>query len=271
MQVYRHMDVGTAKPGPDELARLPHHLVSVAEPSEQFNAGRFVTEAERLISEIGARGHVPVVSGGTAFYVTSLLYGMPEAPPVDEATRERLREKERHAGFAALYRELQERDPDGAARIHANDRYRVMRALEVIEATGRSLFSFRWPRTPRADMSFLLLGLDRPRDVLYRRIDARVDGMFAAGLVGEVKDLLAAGYGPSDPGMRGIGYREILEMRVGCETFPAVRQRIAQSTRRYAKRQLTFFRAVPGVRWMDPDEPGAVRAAMEAFIAGHPA
>jgi len=266
MQVYRRMDVGTAKPGRDELARLPHHLVDVAEPSEQFNAGRFVSEAERLIREVGERGKIPVVSGGTAFYMTSLLYGMPEAPPVDPSTRERLREKERAEGHAALYRELQERDPDGAARIHENDRYRIMRALEVLETTGRSLFSFRWPRTPRTDLRFLLIGLDRPREELYARIGARVDRMFSAGLVEEVKGLLAAGFGPADPGMRGIGYREILEMRAGCETFPAVRERIALSTRHYAKRQLTFFRAVPGVRWMDPDDDAAIRAAVEAFI-----
>jgi tRNA dimethylallyltransferase len=267
MQVYRHMDVGTAKPSADELLRVPHHLVSVADPSEQFNAGRFVSEAERLIPAIADRGRVPIVSGGTAFYITSLLYGMPEAPAVDAATRERLRALERASGHQELYRILGERDPDAAARIHPNDRYRIMRALEVIEGTGRSLFSFRWPRSPRQDMKFLLIGLERPREELYRRIDERVDAMFDRGLMAEVKALVEKGYAPADPGMRGIGYRELLEMRSGCETVAGARERIARSTRRYAKRQLTFFHAVPEVSWMTPDKPLAVRARIDSFIA----
>ena len=265
MQVYRHMEIGTAKPSPRERTRIPHHLVDVAEPSEQFNAGRFVTEAERLIPEINQRGRMPVVAGGTAFYVTNLLYGLPEAPPVDTAVRERLRAMERDEGRAALYRALTEADPEAASRIQPNDRYRVMRALEVFQATGRSLFSYRWPRAQRADMQFLLLGLERPRPELYERIQRRIDRMFDDGLLAEVVALLDRGFRAADPGMRGIGYREILEMRRGCDTIAEVRRRIAQATRRYAKRQLTFFRAVPGVCWLSPDDRPAIRAQLEAF------
>jgi tRNA dimethylallyltransferase len=266
MQVYRHLEVGTAKPSPAERARLVHHLVDVAEPSEQFNAGRFVLEAERLIREIDARGRIPVVSGGTAFYITSLLYGLPEAPAVDPVVRARLRDLEAAQGPQALHAMLVEKDPEAAARIPRTDRYRVMRALEVLEETGRSLFSFDWPRTPRADMRFLLIGLERPREAVYARIDARVRAMFSDGLVAEVKALLAMGYGPADPGLRGIGYRQILDMRRGCETLAAVRERIAQDTRRYAKRQLTFFRAVPGVAWMDPEDLDGIRGRVGAFV-----
>ena len=267
MQVYRHMQIGTAKPSLHERARIPHHLVDVAEPSDQFNAGRFVTEAERLIPEINRRGKIPVVAGGTAFYVTNLLYGLPEAPPVDEAVRERLRMMERDEGRAALYRALSESDPEAASRIQPNDCYRVMRALEVFQATGRSLFSYRWPRALRMDMQFLILGLERPRLELYKRIEMRVDQMFEDGLLAEVISLMDRGFGPSDPGMRGIGYREILEMRRGCETIAEVRRRIAQATRRYAKRQLTFFRAVPDVCWLSPDDRDAIRARLESFAA----
>jgi len=268
MQVYRYMDIGTAKPSPAERARIPHHLFDAADPSEQFNAGRFVTEAESLITAIRQRGRFPVIAGGTAFYITSLLYGLPEAPPVDSAVREKLRAMERDEGRAALYRVLSQSDPEAASRIQANDRYRVMRALEVFQATGRSLFSYRWPRVPRTDMEFLLIGLDRPREELYRRIDTRVGAMFDAGLLGEVKRLLARGFGPRDPGMRGIGYREILDMRRGCETLADVQESIARTTRRYAKRQLTFFRAVPGVCWMSPESGDAIRAVLEAFVGG---
>jgi tRNA dimethylallyltransferase len=267
MQVYRFMDVGTAKPPAPERARIPHHLIDVADPSEQFNAGRFVTEAESLIPAISGRGRVPVVSGGTAFYITNLLFGLPEAPPVDEAVRARLRDRERDEGKAALYRLLARSDPEAASRIQPNDRYRVMRALEVLQSTGRSLFSYRWPRTPRADFQFLLIGLDRPREEIYRRIEARVDSMFAAGLVSEVKELLSRGYGPRDPGMRGIGYRELLEMPRGCDTLAQVKQRISQSTRRYAKRQLTFFRNVPGVCWMSPESRTEVQERIESFLS----
>ncbi len=268
MQVYRHMDVGTAKPSAQERARLAHHLIDVADPSEQFNAGRFVKMAEALVPDIRGRGKVPVVSGGTAFYITSFLYGLPESPPVDPGTRERLRAQANRDGQEALYGMLRRRDPVAAARIQAGDSHRTLRALEVLEATGRSLFSFHWPRSPRGDFRALLIGLERDREQLYRRIAERVDRMFAGGLVDELRALLAMGYRPSAPGMRGIGYREILDMRRGCETFRDARERIARNTRRYAKRQVTFFRSVPGVSWMHPDAPAAIRERIEAFVAG---
>ncbi|MGA2477833.1 MAG: tRNA (adenosine(37)-N6)-dimethylallyltransferase MiaA [Spirochaetia bacterium] len=267
MQVYRHMDVGTAKPDPALLSALPHHMIDVAEPSEQFNAGRFVKEAEVLAAQIRGRGRVPVICGGTAFYITSFLYGMPESPPANPKERERLRALERQEGSAALYAMLQARDPQGAARIEPADSSRVMRALEVVEASGRSLFSFPWPRTPRGAYRFLLIALTRERAELYRRIDARVQAMFSAGLLEEVKALLDRGYGPGDPGMRGIGYKEILAMRAGCETLSDVRGLIARNSRRYAKRQLTFFHAVNDVSWMDAGCPDAVRAKVESFVA----
>ncbi len=266
MQVYRGMDIGTAKPPEAARARIPHHLIDVADPREQYNAGRFVKDAEALVRDISSRSRVAVVSGGTAFYVTSLLYGLPESPPVDAGARERLRALHEREGQEAMHRLLEERDPEAAARIQRNDRYRTMRALEVLESTHRSLFSFRWPRTPRTDMRFLLIGLQRPREVLYRRIDERVADMFEQGLVGEVKRLLAGGCGASDPGMRGIGYRQLLDMRGGCETLKEARDRIARDTRRYAKRQLTFFRSVPGVSWIDVDQPGDLLARVEDFL-----
>jgi tRNA dimethylallyltransferase len=261
------MDVGTAKPSPDSLSRLPHHLVDVADPSEQFTAGRFVKDAEELVRAVAARGRVPVISGGTAFYITSFLYGLPESPAAAPDVRARLREIERRDGQAALYRMLAERDPDAAARIQPNDRYRAMRALEVLESTGRSLFSFAWPRTPRTEYRFLIVGLERPREELYRRIEARVDRMFREGLVGEVARLLSMGYGAEAPGMRGIGYRELLGMRSGCAAMADARELIARNSRRYAKRQLTFFKAVPGVEWRDPEDIEGLRERIERFLA----
>ena len=266
MQVYRGMDIGTAKPSRTDLARLPHHLLDVVEPSQQFSAGEFVRRADGLVADIRARGKIPVVSGGTGFYLRTFLYGMPESPPSDPEVRQRLRELEREHGAPWLHRLLASRDAEAARRIPPNDRHRVLRALEVLETTGRSVYTFAWPSSPRKDHEFLVIGLDRPRDDLYRRIEARVDGMFQAGLVDEVKRLLEAGFGPRDPGMRGIGYREFLSMRKGCLGFREVREAVKADSRRYAKRQLTFLRAIPEVRWFDAREPAGAREALAAFL-----
>jgi tRNA dimethylallyltransferase len=267
MQAYRHMDIGTAKPSADVLARLPHHLLSVVDPDEQFNAGEFVKRAEALIPEIRGRGRYPVVSGGTGFYIRNLLFGLPESPPGSAEAREKLRTFERDHGHLGMYEELRRADPIAAARIPPNDRYRVARALEVFMATGRSVYSFHWPRTLRPGYDFLLLGLARPREELYRRIEERVERMFECGLVDEVRSLLAMGYGPAAPGMQAIGYREFFEMQRGCMTLPQLREAVCGNTRRYAKRQMTFFRAVPGVRWLDAGDAGGIRSAVDEFLS----
>ncbi len=264
------MDIGTAKPDARLRAGLPHHLIDIGDPSYQFNVGEFVKSAESLVAEITARGRIPLVCGGTAFYITSFLYGLPESPVGDPAARARLKEVGRTEGREALARMLRDRDPEAADRIPAGDTYRITRALEVLEATGESVYSFRWPRIPRQDFRFLLLGLQRDREELYQRIEARVDRMFSAGLVGEVKQLLGMGYGPGDPGMKGIGYREILATRLGCGTLAGARELIKRNSRRYAKRQLTFFRSVKDVRWFAPRDVSAMRAAVEDFLSHVP-
>jgi tRNA dimethylallyltransferase len=267
MQVYRGMDIGTAKPSPAERARLPHHLVDVVDPSAQFSAGEFVRRADALVAEVTARGRIPVVSGGTGFYLRSFLCGMPDAPKSDPVVRRRLQALAAEKGAEAMHGLLASRDPVAARRIPPRDLHRVLRALEVLETSGRSVYDHAWPSTPRADHEFLVIGLERPRDELYRRIEDRVDAMFRAGLVDEVRRLLAAGYGPRDPGMRGIGYREFLAMRKGCLRFREVREMVKAASRRYAKRQLTFFRAIPGVRWFDARDPVPAREAIAAFLA----
>lgn len=266
MQVYRGMDIGTAKPSPADRARLPHHLIDIVEPSRQFSAGEFVRRAEELIVEIRSRGKVPVVSGGTGFYLRTFLCGLPASPRSDPRVRRRLQDLEREKGIGWLHGLLAERDPEAGRRIPPADRHRVLRALEVLETTGRSVYAFERPSTLRGDREFLLIGLDRPREELYRRIEARVDAMFSTGLVDEVKGLIAAGYGPRDPGMRGIGYREFLAMRKGCLGFREVRELVKADSRRYAKRQLTFLRAIPGVRWFDARKPEGARDALAAFL-----
>jgi tRNA dimethylallyltransferase len=267
MQVYRGMDIGTAKPAPSLRGSFPHHLLDIMEPSEQFNAGEFVKRADILASQIRGRGCMPVVSGGTGFYLRNFLFGLPEAPRGDPAVREALRRDLAGEGLAAMAARLAREDPAAAARIQPGDTYRILRALEVLRVSGRSLFSFDRPEGLRPGYRFLVLGLRRAREDLYARIDRRVERMFACGLVDEVRALLAAGYSERDPGMRGIGYREFFHWRKGCLARRGLMESIQRDSRNYAKRQFTFFRTLPGVQWLDAEDRDALRGRIEGFLA----
>ena len=212
MQVYRGMDIGTAKPSAEEQAALPHHLIDICDPGEQFNAGDFVRLADAACAVIVSRGKLPVISGGTGFYLKNFIQGLPEAPPADPEIRDRLKQELREKGAAALMEELASVDPVSAGRIHLRDEYRLLRALEVLRLCGRPLSSFGAFGSSAADSRphyrFLVIGLSRPREELYRRIDLRCAAMFRQGLPAEVQRLYNAGYTPQDPGMKAIGYRE---------------------------------------------------------------
>lgn len=271
MQVYRGMDIGTAKPSAEERECLPHHLIDIREPNEQFNAGDFVRLADNACLDIAARGKLPVISGGTGFYLKNFILGLPEAPPSDLLIREKLRLELRERGAAFLMAELESGDPVSAGKIHVNDEYRLLRALEVLRLTGRPLSDFRVSgregeagesaSSGRPSYRFLILGLSRPREELYRRIDARCAAMFQQGLPGEVSKLYEAGYTPADPGLRAIGYREFFVEELGenggvskyrlSQDIAGVQALVAQNSRRYAKRQITFFSGIPGVKWIE--------------------
>ena len=199
VQVYRGLDIGSAKPSPQLRQSIPHHLIDIHDPSEQFTAGAFVKAAQRLIGEIKSRGRIPVVCGGTAFYFRNLIYGLPPTPPAESSVRAALEAECEEHGLQRMYTRLQNLDPAGAERISAKDRYRVLRALEVIHVTGRPLSQLKAPSAPRKDFDFLVIGLHRDRQELYSRIDSRVEAMFAAGLAGEVKTLVKQGFRESDP------------------------------------------------------------------------
>ena len=260
LQVYRHLDIGTAKPTPAERARFRHHLIDVADPDEQFDAGRFVRHAEAALADIAARGCRALVAGGCAYYLRTLVCGLPESPRGDPVVRARMQRRLRAEGRDALRRELYTADPESARRIHVNDTYRIVRALEVLAATGRPLSSFRVPDRPAEPARFRLIGLRRPRDELVTRIDMRVESMRAAGLVEEVRGLLERGYDADCPGLRGIGYRELAA--AGGTPSAEVWEEIKRNTRRYAKRQMTFFRSLPGVTWIHADDRRALRSAI---------
>ena len=269
MQVYRGMEIGTAKPAPDERLALPHHLIDILDPDTQFTVGDFVRLTDTAVASILERRMIPVVSGGTAYYLKTWLYGLAEAPPSDPEIRARLLEEAGREGDKALHRRLAGIDPVSAARIPVADRYRIVRALEVHRLTGLPLSSFRVPDRPRDELVPLLVGLDRDRQDLYARIDRRVDEMFERGLENEVRNLIRSGFGANDPGMQAIGYREFFTMSAsGCLTLRELRETIKRSSRRYAKRQLTFFRSLPGVRWFHPErDRQAVADEVERFVS----
>ena len=257
-QIYRGADIGTAKPSGAERQLIPHHLIDVLDLSELFDVGRFVHACDALIPEIRARGRLPVITGGTAFYLKAFLYGLPETPPASMEIRDQLRERLKRNGIEALRQELITVDPISADRINSNDVYRILRALEVYHATGRPRSSFSEPRTVRAGMDVIVAGLRRDRESLYQRINRRVAEMFASGLPAEVEALYCRGYRPGDPGLHTIGYREFFTVGGAppwsTETLSEVQHHIARNTRHYARRQDIFFRTLPGITWIDADD-----------------
>jgi tRNA dimethylallyltransferase len=286
MQVYRGMDIGTAKPSRELRTRLPHHLIDIRDPHEQFNAGEFVRLADEVIPDIARRGKLPVISGGTGFYLSNFALGLPAAPPSDTAVRAVLREELKTRGPAALVEELALRDPKSAARIHPHDEYRLLRALEVCRVSGRPLSDYPRPEYAppggpehpgaggfRKQYRLLLVGLSRDREETYRRIDQRCAQMFRQGLPEEVRKLRERGYGPGDPGMKAIGYREFFVKTGDCgyglsADLAGVQGLIARNSRRYAKRQITYFASLPEVTWISGTGNPAdrIRKLLERFL-----
>jgi tRNA dimethylallyltransferase len=271
MQVYRGMDIGTAKPSPALRAALPHHLIDIRNPDEQFTVGAFVHLADACCADIAARGKLPVVSGGTGFYIKHFVQGLPEAPPSDPKIRSELKEELQVRGKAVLMEALAIGDPDSASRIHPNDEYRLLRALEVLRVSGRPLSAFAAAGRAPSRYRFLILGLAREREDLYRRIDARCAQMFREGLSEEVQRLFDAGYGTEDPGLRAIGYKEFfVESEPGMfrlsTDLSGVETLVARNSRRYAKRQITYCTSIPGLTWILASDVHRIREELERFL-----
>lgn len=265
-QVWRGFDVGTAKPTADERAQVPHHLLDSVDPSERFDAARFVALADQSIAEIAGRGRVPFVVGGTGMYLRMLVRGICGAPPRDPEVRRELEAAIDARGAKAVHAELAAIDPDAAARIAPNDRARIVRALEIHRLTGTPASAFRAGHEfceRRYDA--LWIGLTMERAELYRRIDGRVDRMIAEGLVGEVARLRRHVGDDAQP-FAAVGYKEIVaHLRGECTLEDAIRL-IKRNSRRFAKRQLTWFRAEPEIRWLLPEDDEALAQAVSAFV-----
>jgi tRNA dimethylallyltransferase len=253
--VFRSMDIGTAKPGPELLARAPHHLIDVIDPAESYSAARFLADAEAAIRSIESRGLTPLLVGGTMLYFRAFQSGLARLPARDPEIRARLDARAAAEGWPALHAELARLDPGSASRIRPADRQRIQRALEVIERTGRpmseQLAENLRGAMRREDLSLVIAPTDRA--VLFERISRRFDAMLARGLLEEVARLRARGdLHPGLPAMRLIGYRQLWEHLEGATTLAQATQKAVTATRQLARRQLTWLRAEPGAEWFDP-------------------
>jgi tRNA dimethylallyltransferase len=244
MQVYRGMDVGTAKPRPEERQAVPHHLLDVVEPDEDFNAALYRSHALSVLQDIRERGKVAFVVGGTGLYIKSLLEGLMACPPADPALRDRLREEYEREGGRTLHRRLKDLDPESAGRIHPNDRVRVLRALEIIHLSGMPLSAIvRTHSFGERSLRPLKFCLQMEREELYHRINERCLRMIEEGLVRETEDLLGKGFSPRLKSLKSLGYRHMVRYLQGAWDWRTAVREFQADTRRYAKRQITWFRS----------------------------
>ncbi|MCX7765841.1 MAG: tRNA (adenosine(37)-N6)-dimethylallyltransferase MiaA [Candidatus Sumerlaeia bacterium] len=254
MQVYKYLNIGTAKPSLEELKGVPYHLIDFVDPAEQFNVAEFVKLADQKIQEIINRQKIPLVVGGTGLYVRSLLYGIFTEPSKNLEVRHQLQARANTEGLQALYHQLQAVDPVSAARIQPTDKMRIIRALEVFIVTGEKISTLQQmsqQQGPRYE--FQLIVLNRSRAELYRRINWRVEKMFALGFVNEVKQLIELGYNETSPGFNALGYKQVLSYLQGRISLADAIRLVKRDTRHYAKRQLTWFRAMPDAKWINLD------------------
>jgi len=255
VQVFRGLDIGTAKPSLEEQKQVPHHLIDVIDPDEPFDAADFVRKALGIIRSIRARGKVPLLVGGSGLYLRSLLEGLAPCPGRNPMVREMLRKISANQGKRALYDLLADADPEAASRLHPNDTFRLIRALEVYHQTGESIsiWQKRHKNTSGQKLLCTKIGLVRPREELYERIDSRVDAMLNNGFLAEVKFLLNKGYSHHLKPLQSLGYRHIIRFLKGKVSFDEALSQLRRDTRRYAKRQITWFRADPEIRWYHPE------------------
>ncbi|MCH5268143.1 MAG: tRNA (adenosine(37)-N6)-dimethylallyltransferase MiaA [Lachnospiraceae bacterium] len=255
MQVYRHMDIGTAKIAKEEMDGIPHHLIDILEPTESFNVMLFQEKCKQAIQEIYRRGNIPILVGGTGFYIQSVLYDISfTETETDTAYRQELQQIADKEGAYVLHAKLAKIDPEAAEEIHPNNVKRVIRALEYYHQTGRQISTHNaMERQKESPYRFRYYVLSLPREELYSRINLRVDAMREAGLVEEVKKLLDMGCTPDMVSMQGLGYKEVIQALAGESTMEEAFERIKRETRHFAKRQFTWFRRERDVIWLEKE------------------
>ena len=255
MQVYRGMDIGTAKPAPEEQALVPHHLLDIVEPGQPFSVAEYKERAGAALEGILSQGRLPLLCGGTGLYLRALSRGMDfGSTPGDPAVRAGYFLLAQGKGNEAVHAILQEKDPLSAARLHPNNLRRVVRALEVLEVTGQPFSAQQMHKDSDGPYDLRLFALSWPREMLYRRINERVAAMLEAGLLGEVRALLEAGVPTDAQSMQGLGYKELVPAAQGEMPLADAAELLSRRTRNYAKRQLTWFKADPRITWLDGED-----------------
>lgn len=264
-QIYKHLDIGTAKPTNAQRRKTEFHLIDIVEPDEDYSCGQFARDAEHKIEEIATRKKLPAICGGTGLYIRALFHPLDDLPRSNKETKRRLLEMLDKHGIAYMYRKLQRTDPKWAKGIAPNDKQRILRGLEVYEMTGKPMSTFIGKREKTVRFLPYYIGLNLPRDVLYERINHRFDQMIEQGLVQEVQGLLERGLDPATSALRTIGYKEIAEYLNGKLTLDTAIDKAKRRTRNYAKRQITWFSRIPDLEWHSTEEPGLVDYIVSAM------
>jgi len=248
-QVYKYLDIGTAKPSAAETGLVTHHFINIIEPDTSFNVGDYCEKARKTVDDIFQRQKVPIIAGGSGLYIKGLIEGVFKGSARDDKVRERLTESLAVKGLKPLYEQVRQIDPIAADRIHPNDEKRILRVLEVHEVSGRPITQMQKENTVPADFNPLYFGLNWPRELLYERINLRVDEMITAGLKNEVQQILDAGFDPALNSLNTVGYKEYIQFLKHEITEEQAIELIKRNSRRYAKRQLTWLRANPAITW----------------------
>ncbi len=267
-KVYRYLDIGTAKPSVADRERFPHHLIDIVDPDQPFSAGEWVSKASDTVRDILRRGKLPIISGGTGFYIKAFQEGLSEEMASDQEIRAGLDQELAESSPAAMHDRLTSIDPDRAAELAVNDTVRIIRALEVYYSGGTTFTEARKARhLDGGDYRYLTIGVSMPREQLYSRINERVDAMVDAGLLNELKAVLANGYSRELVSLDTVGYKEWFPMLDGESDFEDCLEAVKRNTRRYAKRQMTWFRGRKGIQWVDVSEKESIAAFFETVAA----
>ncbi len=254
MQIYKYLNIGSAKPTEEEMQEIPHYLIDEIDPRAEFSVSEYKNLSKEYIEKVISRNKLPIIAGGTGLYVNSLLYDMDFSnASSDKEIRERLTSEYEKYGSEYLHNKLKDVDSEAAERIHPNNVQRVIRALEIFYSTGETTRDFSKDLTENQDYNFILIGLNRDRQLLYERINKRVDIMFDEGLLEEVQDLVNMGLRVEDISMKGIGYKEVIGYLNGAYDLGYAKELIQKNTRRYAKRQLTWFKRYEKMKWFNLD------------------
>jgi tRNA dimethylallyltransferase len=253
-QLYKHLNIGTAKPTTDELAKVKHHLIDCFEPDEDYNVSKFEVDSLKIINGLLSQNKIPIVVGGSGLYIKALTEGIFNAVDVDEDYREGLKEKREKFGNEFLFEELKKIDPESTSKMLPQNWKRVMRALEVFHLTGEPIWKFQKNYERKTDYEFILFGLNWDREKLYQNIEMRVDDMIKSGLINEVKNILSSGYSKRINSLNTVGYKEIISYLEHEITLERAIELIKRNTRRYAKRQMTWFRKTEGINWFSCNE-----------------